>query len=207
MSSRPRSSFRARSDHGREKPQSSSYFTKSSSSSSSSKDYRDRTNSYSSSYNEPKPIPKITPNFKPSGLLAKESNNIKGVQLKYVAPDDAITSTVELTKSYYIYIYNNADSEPIQVNLNTRTSHLIGRDTKVCDIATSEESVSKQHAVIQFRDVKGEVRPYVIDLDSSNGTFLNKGEIPQGRFVELLNSDVLNFGDGDIDYVLIISKS
>ena len=65
-------------------------------------------------------------------------------------------------------------------------------------------SCSKQHAVIQFRNVvkknefgdqAGGVRPYVIDLESANGTFLNKMKLEERRFVEVREGDLLMFGE------------
>ena len=46
-------------------------------------------------------------------------------------------------------------------------------------------------------------RPYIIDLESSNGTFLNKKKIGARRYVELLPRDVLQFGQSSREYVLI----
>ncbi len=60
--------------------------------------------------------------------------------------------------------------------------YLFGRDVSVADIITAHPSCSKQHAVLQFRltqkdDELGRpassVRPYLLDLGSVNGTFLN----------------------------------
>lgn len=48
-------------------------------------------------------------------------------------------------------------------------------------------------------------RPYVIDLESSNGTFINEEEIPTSRFIELRPNDILRFGDSTTDNVLIES--
>lgn len=71
--------------------------------------------------------------------------------------------------------------------------YLFGRDLTVADIVTAHPSCSKQHAVLQFRltekaggaggfDEYGlavgpaaAVRPYLLDLGSINGTFLNGG--------------------------------
>jgi smad nuclear-interacting protein 1 len=49
----------------------------------------------------------------------------------------------------------------------------------------------------------GQVKLYIIDLKSANGTFLNKKPVPQKRFVELRNSDILGFGASSREYVLI----
>lgn len=49
-------------------------------------------------------------------------------------------------------------------------------------------------------------RPYLIDLDSANGTFLNKEEIPQGRYIELREKDMIQFGDSKREYLVIVDK-
>ena len=74
-------------------------------------------------------------------------------------------------------------------------------------------SCSGQHAVIQFRakvDVDAAtnretraVLPYVMDLESTNGTFLNKERVAPARYVELREKDVLTFGHSTREYVLI----
>ena len=63
-----------------------------------------------------------------------------------------------------------------------QASYLIG-DRRVSDIILSHNSCSKQHAVLVFRNVEvtdtgnGSVRrvnrPYLLDLKSTNKTFLN----------------------------------
>jgi len=72
------------------------------------------------------------------------------------------------------------------------------------DFPTEHPSCSKQHAVLQFRYVekknewgerKGTVKPYIIDLESANGTKVNGEQTPQRRFVEVKSGDVLGFGE------------
>lgn len=46
-------------------------------------------------------------------------------------------------------------------------------------------------------------RPYLIDLGSTNGTFLNGEEISSKRYYELLHKDVLKFGSSSREYVLL----
>lgn len=64
----------------------------------------------------------------------------------------------------------------------SESCYLIGKDERVCDIMCENSSISRQHAVIQFRsqyimemegDYKMEVKPYIMDLESTNGTHLN----------------------------------
>lgn len=82
----------------------------------------------------------------------------------------------------------------------------------VVDVLAEHPSISKQHAVIQFRYIEkidqfglqsGRVRPYIIDLKSSNGTLLNKEAIPKSRYLELRDKDMIQFGYSTREYVLI----
>jgi len=86
----------------------------------------------------------------------------------------------------------------------------------IADIPIDHPSCSSQHAVIQFRFVDYEkpdgmigkrVRPYVIDLESSNGTFVNNNKIEPRRYVELREKDVLKFGFSSREYVLLHDQS
>lgn len=81
------------------------------------------------------------------------------------------------------------------------------------DFPTEHPSCSKQHAVLQFRYVEREkargereagVWPYVIDLESANGTRVNGERVPEGRFVEVRSGDVLAFGDSSREYVVLL---
>jgi smad nuclear-interacting protein 1 len=89
---------------------------------------------------------------------------------------------------------------------------LLGKDDRVVDILAENPSISRQHCVIQFRLVQkrqteGEyietIKPYVMDLESTNGTFLNDERIESGRYYELLHRDVLKFGFSDREYVIV----
>ena len=81
----------------------------------------------------------------------------------------------------------------------------------MADIPTDHPSCSKQHAVIQFRqvhvDIDGSsvrrVKPYLIDLNSGNGTILNGEKIEPQRYVELFEKDVIKFGFSSREYVLM----
>lgn len=54
---------------------------------------------------------------------------------------------------------------------------------QLSDIVAAHESCSKQHAALQFREVNGAIRPYLIDVGSANGTFVNKQRIKPNEFV------------------------
>lgn len=47
------------------------------------------------------------------------------------------------------------------------------------------------------------IKPYLMDLESTNGTYLNGKKIEPARYYELIDQDVLKFGNSDREYVLI----
>lgn len=47
------------------------------------------------------------------------------------------------------------------------------------------------------------VKPYIIDLESINGTHLNGDKIEVARYYELLHQDVLRFGLSSREYVIM----
>eukprot|EP00605_Chrysophyceae_sp_TOSAG23-4_P002595 GSChrysophyteH1.ASY1.ANO1.2866.1 assembled CDS len=52
-------------------------------------------------------------------------------------------------------------------------------------------------------NAKKVIKPYVIDLSSSNKTFLNGEEIDDCRYYELREKDTLRFGSSTREYVLL----
>ena len=50
-------------------------------------------------------------------------------------------------------------------------------------------------------------RPYLIDLESTNGTFINDFRIPSARYVELKLGDIVKFGSSTREYVLMNEES
>jgi smad nuclear-interacting protein 1 len=51
------------------------------------------------------------------------------------------------------------------------------------------------------------VTPYVVDLNSANGTFVNNQRIEAQKYVELLEKDVLKFGFSSREYVMLHDQS
>lgn len=85
-----------------------------------------------------------------SGLLAAESNNFRGVALKYHEPHDA---QVPVKQDWRLFVF--ADEQAKVQNqtwyLSRQSAFLFGRDAQVTDVHVDHSSVSKQHAVLQFR--------------------------------------------------------
>jgi len=85
----------------------------------------------------------------------------------------------------------------------------------VADIPTDHPTCSKQHAVLQFRQVTVrnelgqpalEVKPYIIDLESANGTYLNNDKIEPRRYIELRQADCLRFAESTREYILLAEE-
>ncbi|SPO22897.1 related to Smad nuclear interacting protein 1 [Ustilago trichophora] len=151
------------------------------------------------------------PNFAPSGLLAAESNTVNGVALKYHEPPEA-----RKPKSpWRLYCFKDGNEQEV-LHLGAQSAYLLGRDRTVVDIPLDHESCSKQHAVVQFRqtvttnefgDKKKRIQPFLIDLESSNGSFVNDTEIPTSRYYQLSTGDTLTFGASTREYVLLDESS
>lgn len=155
---------------------------------------------------------KQKPNFNNTGLLARDTNVAAGtdIVLKYNEPSDARKAPA--SQDWRLYIFKGPEALGT-IPLRTRSCWLLGREHAVADVPLEHPSCSKQHAVVQFRhrvkanefgDKDFRVRPYIIDLESSNGTLLNGEKIATSRYLELKTSDVLKFGLSEREYVVIM---
>ncbi|KAF2400040.1 SMAD/FHA domain-containing protein [Trichodelitschia bisporula] len=147
---------------------------------------------------------KEKPNYRPTGILAREANRVAGTKiiLKYHEPAEARKPAPK--SGWRLFVFKGAEAmEGIQ--LWERSCWLIGRERAVADILAEHPSVSGQHAVLQFRyRGEGGVRPYIMDLESAHGTFLNGERCEGGRYVELREGDVLRFGGSEREYVVMV---
>ncbi|XP_046627026.1 FHA domain-containing protein DDL [Neodiprion virginianus] len=161
--------------------------------------------------NNGKPIEKEKPNFEPSGKLTEDANTVNGVVIKYTEPMEARKPK----RRWRLYPFKGEKALPT-LYVHRQSAYLMGRDRKVADIPLDHPSCSKQHAALQFRLVSfqredgGEgkrVRPYLIDLESANGTHVNDIKLEPKRYHELLERDVLRFGFSSREYVLLHEQS
>mmetsp|Transcript_23322 Transcript_23322/g.25908 ORF Transcript_23322/g.25908 Transcript_23322/m.25908 type:complete len:192 (+) Transcript_23322:226-801(+) len=145
---------------------------------------------------------KEKPNFKPSGNLTKELRTYKGVEMKYMEPEDKVIPSTK----WRLYVFKGKESlEPYHIS--KKTMYLFGRDRSVCDIPVDHPSCSKQHAVIQFRSVRTKdgkrERAYLMDLNSTNGTHLNGSRVDGSRYIQLLEKDSIKFGFSSREYIIL----
>lgn len=155
---------------------------------------------------------KEKPNYKPTGILAKEANTVVGTTtvLKYHEPPEGRKPPP--SQQWRMYIFKGKDLVDT-IFLFQRSCWLVGRDQKVTDLYLEHTSISKQHAVIQFRfssttneygDKINRVKPYLIDLESANGTKINDKRVEESRYVELVDGDVITFANSEREYVMML---
>ncbi|RDB14750.1 Smad nuclear-interacting protein 1 [Hypsizygus marmoreus] len=173
---------------------------------------RSRSGSISDSVADKEKEDRAKPNFKPSGLLAAETNTVMALDgsstvLKYNEPPEARKPVL----GWRLYVFKGSEQVEL-LHVHRQSAYLIGRDRLVADIAVDHPSCSKQHAVIQYRHVqerdefgssKSMTKPFIIDLESTNQTFVNDEAIPVSRYYELKAGDVIKFGLSTREYVLL----
>ncbi|KAJ5031108.1 SMAD/FHA domain-containing protein [Bipolaris maydis] len=162
------------------------------------------------------PADKEKPNFKPTGALAKAANRVEGtkISLKYHEPAEA--RKPPSSQPWRMFVFKGDDVVDT-IELWQKSCWLLGRSHEVVDYVLEHPSSSGQHAVIQFRYIqktvedefgvkstRGKVKPYIIDLESSNGTELNGEDIEASRYFELRDKDIIKFGGSEREYVVML---
>jgi len=72
-----------------------------------------------------------------------------------------------------------------------RGRNTVGRDSSRADIVLDDETISGEHARIQFE--QGQF--YIYDLASTNGTYVNNRRVQRQM---MMDGDVLRFGDAQL---------
>lgn len=130
-------------------------------------------------------VEKEKPTLALSGNLAKDTNTFNGVVIKYNEPPEARKPI----KRWRLYCFKG-DTELPFYPLHRQSAYLFGRDRLVADIPVDHPSCSKQHAVLQYRLVEYKrkdgttgrtIKPYLIDLGSTNCSFVNNNQIEAQR--------------------------
>lgn len=148
------------------------------------------------------------PDFGLSGALTKDSrggNVYKGIVLKFREPPEARAPTIH----WRLYVHKG-DELVETLHVSRQSAYLFGRATDIVDIVLLHPSCSTQHAVLQYRAVPSpehqnrlHTQPYLMDLESTNGTFLNNIPLDPARYYQLKKGDVLRFGASTREYILL----
>jgi len=158
-------------------------------------------------------VEKLKPDFATSGALEEERNTVNGINLNYTEPPDARNPDAK----WRLYVFKGEKQlDPLAIH--RQSAYVVGRERKVAHLPIDHPSCSKQHSVIQFRikritpatadeEAVTAIRPYIIDLNSTNGTILNGKKIDPAKYYELLEEDVVKFGHSTREYVLIKAET
>jgi smad nuclear-interacting protein 1 len=161
-----------------------------------------------------KPVPDIKPNFGLSGTLTKDegssgSNVYKGIVLKFREPPEARAPNT----LWRFYVFKGQELLET-LHISKQSAYLMGRNADICDVPMAHPSLSGQHAVLQYRALptkqdpsKVSCQPYIMDLESTNGTFLNTVRIDAARYYQLKKGDVLTFGASKREFVLLTENT
>lgn len=152
-------------------------------------------------------------NFGLSGALSKDvsggggSNHYKGVKLKFQEPLEARTPNT----LWRFYVFKG-DEQIDTMHVSRQSAYLFGRNEDIADIHLAHQSCSSQHAVLQYRatpNAEGKLacQPYLLDLESTNGSFLNGVQIDAARYYQLKKGDVLRFGSSKREFVLLTAET
>ncbi|KAI0984726.1 hypothetical protein GJ496_009366 [Pomphorhynchus laevis] len=79
---------------------------------------------------------------------------------------------------------------------------LVGRSPE-CGITLAHTSISRRHAIIQWRKVDDRIQPYLLDLGSTHGTLLNKQNISSNTYYKLCNGYRMSFGASSRHFIII----
>lgn len=151
-------------------------------------------------------------NFGLSGALAKDASGggshiYKGVKLKFQEPPEARTPNT----LWRFYVFKG-DDQIDTLHVARQSAYLFGRNEEIADVHLAHPSCSSQHAVLQYRatpNAEGKLacQPYLLDLESTNGSFLNGVQIDAARYYQLKKGDVLRFGSSTREYVLLTAEA
>lgn len=158
------------------------------------------------------------PDYGSSGLLAKEALlEDKGLRAAkgdldklYHEPEDARMPDLK----WRLYVLKGNEVSDFY-HVHRQSCYKLGRDRNTVDIPTDHPSCSKEHCVIQFRSRPGfdhegntvvSVKPYLLDLSSTNGTFLNGRRIESLRYYELKLNSVIKTGFSSREYVVLMAS-
>ena len=157
--------------------------------------------------------PKELANFGLSGALAKDTQTgnatYNGIVLKFSEPPEARTPNTR----WRLYVFR--DTELLQtLHISKQSAYLFGREKAVADILVEHPSLSRQHCVLQYRGITDPIdntivrcKPYIMDLGSANGTFVNGQKIEDSRYYELRKKDVITLGTSRREYVLLTENT
>ena len=87
-----------------------------------------------------------------------------------------------------------------KVTLPTKEFILVGKQPDICDVVLDNPSISRRHAVVQFK--VGDDSPHLFDLCSTHGTYVNNTKLPPKIYRKLVCFETIQFGNSNREYIL-----
>lgn len=91
-----------------------------------------------------------------------------------------------------------------KIDLTERSFYILGR-LPSCNLPLAHPTISRYHAIIQFRTTEDEKNSkgfYLYDLESTHGTFWNGHRIKPRTYVRLRDGHMIKFGCSQRKYIL-----
>lgn len=86
-----------------------------------------------------------------------------------------------------------------EIKFQLKSYYFVGKQPDICDVVLDHPSISRQHAVFQFRD---DGALLLFDFNSGNGTFINKTEMSKSTYQRLHIGDFIKFGASTRQYIV-----
>jgi hypothetical protein len=90
------------------------------------------------------------------------------------------------------------------IQLNSKSHYILGRQNDIVDILLEHPSISRQHAVLQYRDDNALM---CLDFNSVQGSFINKKPLEKDTYYRLFVGDIIKFGGSSRSYVVLGPES
>ncbi|KAJ3300232.1 Kanadaptin [Borealophlyctis nickersoniae] len=141
-----------------------------------------------------------TPPEDPSGLAKRveqaATNGTHRPQTPPPVPYEPPEWSAEPKEDFHFEVLKNGVI--VHTTAAIRRAFLIVGRLPVCDIELEHTTISRYHAVVQF---KGDGSSYIYDLGSTHGTFVNKVQIPKRIHHRIHVGDMIRFGQSTRLYI------
>ncbi len=159
-----------------------------------------------SSLSPPSSTPIEQVSFVPSGLLWQSNSfssasRSSSLSSSYRPPLDSCSPT----EVWRLFPFDRSSTSHSPLYLSSQPYYLIG-SAPSCDLILPFSSISPYHAVLQYRSDSSNssiVRLYLLDLNSSGGSFIGRQPIETAKFVQLLDKDIISFGECEREFVVM----
>ncbi|KAB1200033.1 FHA domain-containing protein DDL [Morella rubra] len=139
------------------------------------------------------------PSFELSGKLAAETNRVRGVTLLFTEPPDARKPSVR----WRMYVFKAGEvlngEKQIVENLWAPVEESSNLDDSVSPATPCFPLLPRTQHQVEKEEPDGtlskKVRPYVMDLGSTNKTYVNDNAVEPQRYYELFEKDTIRFAE------------